>query len=491
MRLTAKEQELVVRIENLRQEMDTSYRKEAIMLAQFGRDIYDAVSKDRIGNLDPLNVPFPVAIINHRLATLWANPSKAEVKTVDPNKQNNVEIYKQVNAYDQDISGYSAVYQDLERTAHIEGSCFFGVDWNEMLDDMGRCIGVPHTKVSRIRLNDFWWDQSARCTKEMNHGLRRMVMGRERFITKFYPLKKNEYFKNIEKVEFMSRETCENVFDEEWEDENGNYVTIWHFESKAFYDEKAKKVTKKKVLIANGVPIYESDDLTIPPVNDIDLLPWSKIDCMPNGYMVGTSIPILIRHLQEAFSRLLTLSVAQAELNSSPSIFVRAGASNDWDDFPTAPGAVVPVRGSGKSISDDYQIFQVPDISQGAQKIMNDLVDDMVMVTGVDFKALFVPASEKAITTQNKREIQEKILKLSVLNNEENGFKEMELMRLSLIQNKYPEKRTFLERRFGGKEEEREGYMKVKIKDHEIEHSESKGEKLIKLNFKAGAFTEL
>ena len=134
--------------------------------------------------------------------------------------------------------------------------------------------------------------------------------------------------------------------------------------------------------------------------------------------------------------------------------------------------------------------MQLPDISQGAQKVMNDLVEYIIMIVGVDIKALFVPASEKAITTENKRQIQEKLLRFTILNNEENGFRDMEMMRLSLIQHKYPESRTFLDVEFG-EEKIREGYMQVPIKGYEIEEKTKRGKKLYKLNFKEGSYTKL
>ncbi len=116
------------------------------------------------------------------------------------------------------------------------------------------------------------------------------------------------------------------------------------------------------------------------------------------------------------------MAVAQAELNSSPPLVVRAGADRDIDDHPTFPGSVITVRGSGKSIQDDYQFLQFPDVSNGAQQIMESLVQSMIMLTGVDVRALFVAASEKAITTENKRQIQQKLLNFSVQWNEEHGF---------------------------------------------------------------------
>lgn len=486
--LTNEERNLVRQIEELRQEMDTEYRKECIRLADFGVRDYQGISNDRYSNLDMLNIPFSYSIINHRLSTLWANPSQADFKTIDENKQNNIEIYKQVNQYDKEISNYISTYQDIERTAHIEGSCWFGVDWEEILTPEGYCIGVPCTRIQKIRLNDFYWDASARTPREMNHGLRRMVMSRAQFERMFAGLEGTEGYKNLNNVPYYGEESIDACFDEKWVDNGGKKVTIWHFESRAFLENG--RLCKKKVLIANGVPIYESDDLTIPPVNNFDILPWSKIDCIPTGSMIGKGIPVVIRHPVEAFSRLLTLTVAQAELNTSPPIFLRAGASNAPSDYPLMPGVTIPVRGSGKSIAEDYQVMQLPDISQGAQKVMADLIEYIIMITGVDIKALFVPASEKAITTENKRQIQEKLLRFTILHNEENGFKDMELMRMSLIQKNYPRTRTFLERRFG-EETEREGYIQVPIKDHEIEESSKKGKKLHKLNFKEGAFTKL
>lgn len=486
--LTNEEAKLVRKIEELRQDMDTPYRKECIEDAEFGIRDYHGISDYEISALDNFKIPFSYTITNHRLSTLWANPSSATFVTVDENKENNVELYKQVNEYDKQISRYKSIYQDLERTAHIEGSCFFGVDWEEVINSEGYCEGIPCTKVSRIRMNDFYWDKSARFPREMNHGLRRMVMSREQYMRMFYPLKEVEGYKNIDKIPRYGKETIESCFDERWEETGGDTVTLWHFESRAFFEDD--KLVKKKVLLANGIPIYESNKLTIPSINNVDILPWSKIDCIPSGQMVGKSIPIVIRHPAEAFNRLLTLTVAQGELATSPPIFVRGGATKQFSDYPVYPGVTIPISGSGKSIQEDYQIMQLPDITQGAQKLMNDLVEYIIMTVGVDIKALFVPASEKAITTENKRQIQEKLLRFTILNNEENGFYDMELMRMALIQHKYPETRTFLEKEFG-KETVREGYIKVPIKDYSVEKTTKKGKHLYKLNFKKGAYTKL
>lgn len=486
--LTAEEQKLVLDWENLRKDMDTPYRKDCIELADFGQNDYHCVSDEQNEYMDTLKVPFSYTIINHLLATLWANPSKADFFTIDENKENNIEIFKQVDKYDQQISRYKSVYQDLERTAHIEGSCFFGVDWEEILNPEGYCEGVPCTKVMRIRMNDFYWDRNARFPREMNHGLRRMVMSREQYMRMFYQYIGVEGWNHIDKIPFYGRETIDQCFDEKWEENNGNIVTIWHGESRAFLENG--KLTKKKVLIANGIPIYQSNKLTIPSVNNVDILPWSKIDCIPTGQMIGRGIPVVIRHPAKAFNELLTLTVAQAQLSTSPPIFLREGADKNFADYPLYPGVSIPVRGSGKSISEDYQVLQLPDIPQVSQKLMQDLIEYMIMTVGVDFKALFVPASEKAITTENKRQIQEKLLKMTVLNNEENGFYDLSFMRMALIQNKYPETRTFLENDFG-KETIREGYIKVPIRDYEVEEGTKKGKKLFKLNFKKGSYTKL
>lgn len=488
--LTPEEQKLVLDWENLRKDMNTPYRKMCIELAEFGQRDYNGISDGENGNIDTLNVPFSYTITNHRLSTLWANPSKAEFLTVDENKQNNVEIFKQVDLYDQQISRYKSIYQDLERTAHIEGSCFFSVDWEEILSPEGYCVGVPCTRVRRVRMNDFYWDKAARYPREMNHGMRRVVMSREQYMRMFYQFIGKEGWAHIEDIPYYGRETIEKCYDEKWEEntDNGNTVTIWHGESRGFME--GGRLVKKKVLIANGIPIYQSNKLTIPSINNVDLLPWSKIDCIPTGQMIGRSIPVVIRHPAKAFNELLTLTVAQAQLSTSPPIFLREGADKDLSDYPLLPGITIPVRGTGKSISEDYQVMQLPDITQGAQKIMNDLIEYMIMTVGVDFKALFVPAGEKAITTENKRQIQEKLLKMTVLNNEENGFYDMSLMRMALIQHEYPETRTFLESDFG-EETLREGYIKVPIRDYEVEEGNHKGKKLFKLNFKKGSYTKL
>lgn len=487
---SAKEQELVANIESLRAQMDTPYRLRWKYLTKWSRDEYEAMSDEQINNMDLLKIQFCYPIVNQRMATLQTNQSKAVYKTVDPDKEDELKVLEKVEEYDRDISSYNSEYFDIEQTAQIEGTCFYSTYWHEEVDDNGNTIGVPHTRIKRVRLNDFWWDSSARRVRDMNHGLEREVISYEEFRRRYWSKQGMDNYKNIDCVRPMKSEECsDQVTNEDWAEEGrdvygGNLVTLWHFESLRY--ECDGEFKPKCVTIANGVLIYEHDELSIPRLsyNDPWILRWSKIDGLPTGQMIGFGIPIVIRHLQSSYNRLITLSVAQAELAVIPPLFVRAGADEDFDDYPGEAGTVIPIRGTGKSIGEDYQFLQVPDITNGAQKLMQDMIDSMIMITGIDVKALFVPASEKAITTQNKKDIQEKMLKFSVVWNEENGFRDLCLMRTRLIQHYYPEKRSFLDEE--GMVVER--HIEVPMNDTQTENLP--GGK-VKLNFKEGAYTSL
>lgn len=488
-KMTQAEKDLVIYIEKLRSEMNTPYRKKCIELAAWGVNEYEGVSRDKVSNVDLMNIQLSYPIVNQRLSDLFNNPSRADYRTVDEEKEQYIDILRRVSEYDKQVGRFNSEYQELERIANIEGSAFFAEEWHEELDEEGNTIGIPHTKLRSIRMNDFFWDKAAKNIEDMNHGMERQVYSYENFIKTFLPMEKDGW-KNIRAVRPMQKDSKDSVYDEKWEkagrDQQGNTVTVWIFESKAFLE--AGKIKNKHVVIANGILIYESDKLPMPCINRRKLLSWSKIDGLPSGHMIGYSIPIIIRHPQEAFSRLLTISIAAAELAGSPPLLTRAGADSDFDDYPVFPGSIIPVRGSGKSISEDYQFLQSPDISQGAQKMMADIIEYVIMLTGIDIRALFVGASEKAITTENKRQIQQKLLRFSVQWNEEHGFYDMELKRLALIQKYYPLRRTYIEEDFDGNTYLRKDYPMIPVKDYEIQQ-DTKNK--IKLNFKKGAYSPL
>lgn len=487
-KMSKREKNLVNYIEQLRAQMDTPYRMRAIELAAFATREYEGVSRSRVSNQDLMNVQLSFPIVNQRLSDLFNNPSRADYRTIDEDKENYIEVIKQVVEYDKQVGRHNSKYQDLQRIANIEGSAFFAMRWNEEMDVDGNTVGIPSTSLDRIRMNDMYWDISAKTISDMNHGIRRRVYSQEEFLRLYLPLK--GYMNISAVIPGTKDDMAGSVYQEEWEEEGrdqGDTVTVWEFESKAFLEDG--KLTTKRVEIANGILIFESKELPTPKVNGRNLLSWSKIDGVPTGLMVGLGIPIIIRHPQEAFSRLLTISVAAAELAGSPPLMVRAGADQDIDDYPVFPGNVIPIRGSGKSIGEDYQYLQIPDIGQGAQKIMQDIIEYVTMLTGVDIRALFVAAGEKAITTENKRQVQQKLLRFSVQWNEEHGFYDMELKRLALIQKWYPIRRTFIREDFEGRRRVEKDFLTVPLKDFEIISDTSK--KKIKLNFRKGGYTQM
>lgn len=492
---TIADQELVAYVLRRKEEMDTFYREKAVRLAKWARDDYEGMSDDRVGNMDLMKVSLSYPAVNQRCSSLFNNQSKAEYRTVDESKKYDVEILKKVDEYDKRVGKFNADYQDIEMTANIEGSCFFRVNWEEVLDQMGNTVGVPHISQKRVRMNDIWWDQGARTIDECNHMIERKVMTFERFQRLFYPLEGKNGFRNIRAVQPMNREYCEdNIWREEWEEYgrghiSGNYVTLWFKETLGM--AKNGKISPMACVIANGIPIYESEKLFVPTkTGQENLLSWDKIDGIPTGNMVGMGIPVLIRHPQEAFNRLLTLNLAQAEISASPpAIF---GPQIDWDheDSPFEAGRVIRTRGTAQDVRNAYSWLEVPGINSGSVEMMEKLIEYIIMLTGVDVRALFVPASEKAITTVNKREIQEKLLRFSVQWNEDHGYYGLALRRLRFLQCYYPKKRTFMEE-VDGMPVRKEGYLKLPLTDYETEEIKIRGRNRIKLNFKEGGYTKI
>lgn len=492
------EDEVYIRnyVENQRSRKSTPFRLRACAMAEWAEREYKAQRSTRINDRDILQIPFSYNIVNQRLSQLNANPSKAEYRVVDADKEHDVEILKQVDRFDQQVSNYNSTYQDIQMTANIEGTCWVGTSWEEMLDENGAVVGNPSTKIRRIRMNDFFPDIAARTPREMNDGIERRVMSYEQFLRIYLPLDGKHGFKNIRCIVPVHSDTRQfgSVWEEDWEqlgrDVWGDNVVIWIYESKAMLHKDG--VRPKSVMIANGVVIYESDKLWTPKrsPNDPEVLMWTAIYGIPTGTLVGMGIPALIRHPQAAFDRLLTMSVAQAELALAPPLFLRPGADQDMDDYPVFPGRTVPIRGSGKSITEDYQFLQIPDITSGSQVMMSDLVRYMTMLSGVDIQALFVAPSEKAVTTENKRQIQEKLLRFSVLWNEENGFWDMKYLRLRLMQCYYPKRILTYQEDAKGNYEMVEKYRSIPIVDYEVDEGVP-GENRIKLNFKKGGYTKI
>lgn len=491
---TEAEKRLVTYAQNLKEEMSTFYREKSVRMAQWARDDYNGTTEDTVSNLQLMKVPLSYAAVNQRCSILFNNQSKAEYRTVDESKKYDIEILRQVDKYDKQVGEYNSNYQDIEMTANIEGSCFFRVNWEETLDKYGNTKGVPYVGLHKVRLNDIWWDQSARKVKEANHMMERKKMSYERFLRKFIPLE-GKGFKNIRGVQPMTSEDCEdNIWQEDWEkygegNIKGNKVTLWYIESLGMIE--GGEINPKAWIIANGTVIYESNKLFVPAKEgDEDMLSWDKIDGIPTGSMIGMGLPVLLRHIQEARDRLLTLIVAQAEIAVVPPVILSPNIDWDTDDSPLMAGRVIRSRNSAQDVRNAYHWFQPPDITQGAQATIERLDQDAIMLSGVDIRALFVPASEKAITTVNKREIQERLLRFSVQWNEENGYYGLAKLRLRFIQCYYPKERTFLETE-KGQLIKKKGYLKVPVIDHEAEEMTVKGKKKIKLNSKEGGYTKI
>lgn len=492
---TQADKEIVGYLLRRKEEMSTAYREKAVELAKWSRDEYEGSTELEVGGMEARKVSLSYPAVNQRCSTLFNNQSKAEYKTIDETRKYDVEILKKTDQYDKQVGRYNADYQDIEFTAQIEGSAFARANWEEQFDDSGATVGVPHISQKRVRINDFWWDPSARTMSEANDGMEKKIMLWEKYLRTFVPLEGKMGFKNIRAVQPMRKYECsENIWREEWEeygrdDNSGNYVTLWFYETLGMIE--GGKIVPKAVIVANGVPIYESEKLWIPKKpNQENLLSWFKIDGIPTGHMIGMSIPVLIRHPQEIFDRFLTLTAAQAEIAVVPPVVLGPNIDWDFEDTPLQAGATIRTRGTAQDVRNSYHWFQPPDITQGATTMMDNIIQHVIMLIGVDIRALFVPASEKAITTVNKREIQEKLLRFSVQWNEDHGYYDHALRRLRLLQHYYPLRRKFIEVH-GDKTIIKEGNLKVPVKDYETEEMVIAGQKKIKLNYKEGGYTKI
>ena len=119
------------------------------------------------------------------------------------------------------------------------------------------------------------------------------------------------------------------------------------------------------------------------------------------------------------------------------------------------------------------------------------MINLITIVTGIDIVALLDTGSELAIQTQNKREIQEKILKMSVLWNETHGWTDMAILRMAYLQQYYPSIRVQRIIGHNGVVKETVDFPKIKVKDFLVQKSYVKNKSVNTLIKKAGAYSSL
>lgn len=472
--------------------MDTSYRQELVDCASWAKGEYDSVPTERIGNLDLFKTGLSRAVVNHRLVMLYDNPSEAVYKTAESANQHKLEILKQVDEHDKRVSRYPAIHQQLERTAQIEGTAIGLLGWHEEFDG-DETVGYFSTITEVIPLKDFYWDEagvflngnSALTCNDAGYG-------RVLSMTQFRKEYNNDIYKNVQSVHPNVDLPTSVVWDESWEEAkkstNGDYVYIYVYKCKKFHENG--KFVDKEIHIANGQVVYDGE-MREPWINGEKWLPFFKIEGIPTGGFGGIGIPALIRHPQEALDRMLTMAEAQAELAVNPVLFYQTTGELLPDQIDYFPGAAYPYKGTGNGITNDLQFFQQPDITAGAQYIIDKMIQLVTVVTGVDIQALLDTSEEKAIQTQNKREIQEKILKMSVLWNETHGWTDMATLRLAYIQKYYPSIRIQRIVNENGDFSQEVDYPKIEVDNYIVKETKKSGGTIKSLEKREGAFSSL
>lgn len=489
---TDEERKILRYVEDRRSSMDTDYRRSLVDTADWAKKEYDSIPDERINNLDLFKTGLSRAVVNHRLVMLYDNPSEAVYKTTEGANQHKIEILKQVDEHDKRVSRYPAIHQQLERTAQIEGTAIGMISWHEEYDG-DETVGYYSTLTDVIPIKNFYWDEAGvflngnsalTCNDAGYGGVRSMAQFRREYA--------GEEYKNVDSVLPNQEVPTDQVWDDAWEQAkkstNGDYVYVFVYKCKRFWENG--KFVDKEFHIANGQVIYEGP-MKEPWINGEKWLPFFKIEGIPTGGFGGIGIPALIRHPQEALDRMLTMAEAQAELAVNPVLFYQTTGELLPDQIDYFPGAAYPYKGTGNGITNDLQFFQQPDITAGAQYIINKMIEMITVVTGVDIQALLDTSEEKAIQTQNKREIQEKILKMSVLWNETHGWSDMSVIRLAYIQKYYPSWRIQRIVDENGDFSTKEGYPEIEVSDYIVKQTKSSKGSIKSLEKKEGAFSSL
>lgn len=514
-------------LETRLQAMSTPYRRSLIEMAELGRLATEGAvtDEDRVSNSELLKIPISHAVIMQRVSTLADNPSEAIYRTTNKDK-NRLNIMNQINVHDKIEGSYEASYLTFMMTAEREGICFVQQGWHEDVKLMGEegnkpvTIGKMFTSQEEVRIENIWWDPRA------NHlrGYKGIVAND--VITRTFDsveglrirLGNNKNYKNITSVKPMEAADAfyhSNIFNERWyasgdkrqqEDWRGEVqrspgvdismeVTIWSYYARNYFEEETGAITDKMFEYANGVEIRNTA-LPVPKVKGSPILPFTKFVAIPTSGMGGISMPALIRHPEKALHRMITMADSQAELAINPIQFVSSSIMDTLENSPIGAGSRVEVAMQGRSVADELYFHNAPDITQGAQYIIDKMLQLITMVTGVDINILFESPRTKAISTERKREIQEKLLRFSVIYNEAHGFFDLEELRLHIMLENYPVKRFFLDRTEDGKEMivQRYPYLPVngyQVKIEEGDEGKSDDDKKYEIQKSAKAFNLL
>jgi len=480
-------------VESRFQQMDTKYRRAVIELAKLGRAATDGMitESDRVANSEMIKIPISYAVIMQRLSTLIDNPSRAIYKT-EGNDNTKLKIAEQLNSHDKIAGRYTARYQQNQMIAEKEGTYWGKQLWHEEFKTIGGrsvTVGAMHSTEVPVKVENFYWDASA--TELRGDGIGVANDAGDREFMSIDKLRRlylgNKKYKNIMCVKPVNGNSSL-FYDHIWTtgheearrqylsgDEEGDVkpgdpskeVVIKNYYCRNFYDEATGKIVDVYIVYANEVEIRKSK-IPVPSKAGKPELPYYKLVAIPSGGMAGLSIPAIIRHPETALQRMITMADAQAELAVNPVQFMSSSIVEALDASPLVPGDRVEVSISGRSVADEIYIHRVPDITNGAQYIINKMLELITMISGVDISALFESPKTKAISTERKREIQERLLRFSVIYNESHGFTDMEEMRLRIMLKNYPIKRYFLDTMADGTEKVIARYPKIPVYGYEV-----------------------
>lgn len=450
------------------EQMDTRYRESLLEMAALGRDATDGLvseEDDPVANNELMKVPISHGVILQRLSTLIDNPSKAVFRT-ESRYRKRVQVLEQVNIEDKRRGNYNANYQEFQAKAEKEGICVVRQGWHEELKTIkGKpvTIGEIFSSQEDVMLENFWWDPLANELRGQtglvaNDCILRTMVDIETLRRK-YEGKKG--FKNLEKVKpFIDKDFfTTKPYDSEWSmktikhDNPVNEAIMWEYFARNFWDEEVGEYVDVHLIFVNGVEVYKSK-LPVPKIKGAPVLPFFKLVSIPTGGFGGLSIPAVIRHPELALQRMITLADAQAELAVNPIQFVSNNIADVLEDEDLFPGMRIGVQMQARAIGDEVYTLESKDITQGAQYIIDKMMELISIITGVDIRAFFESPKQKAVSTERKREIQEKLLRYSVIYNESHGFKDMEELRLYIMLANYPKKRFF----YKEGENEEDGY---------------------------------
>lgn len=486
------------------QQMDTDYRKSLIKMAALGRNATDglATEEDRISNAELMKVPISHAVISQRISTLLDNPSRALYWS--PNKDKRaLTITNKLNEHDKIESNYTAAYQEWQEVCEREGIAVIKQGWHEEfkeIDGKPVSIGKFFTSGERKELENIWWDPAANQFRGesgivANDACDREFMTLLEFRMRYQGV---EDYKNITAVKPVNGDDIlftGAIWRPEWElkkvksDDPVNDIVLWHFYAINFLDEETGEISDVLIEYANGVEIRKTE-INLPKIRGKAQLPYEKLIAIPTTGMGGLSIPALIRHPEKALQRMITMADAQAELAVNPIQFMSSGIMDTIEDAVLFPGARVEVSAQAQSVKDEIYIHTTQDITNGAQYIIDKMLELITLITGVDINAFFESPKAKAISTERKREIQERLLRRSVIYNEAHGFARMEELRLFIMLENYPVKRFLLTRQPDGSEIVVERFPEIPVKGWKVtvvEGDEKKSDDEKKFELKADA----